>query len=302
MKCRNVIEFFSRSNKSCELLLRKLSALEEMESVLQIPYLTTVLLQKNDFTLSDFYGCFQIIELKLKRMIQSPRPKMTNLAQRLLECMNNRKSKLLDTPLMLCAVFLDPRYKCTIESDHEKVQLAKLTIEHIWNRLKLVKGIVSSEGEKETTAMEENSIDAYYAELDLHLNQTLGLQPSSTAHGSSYATENSDSKTLIIDAISKYELSICGLRLKSSDSVHAFWEGKKAEFDVLYQIANIVFAIPPTQASVERNFSALKYMLTDKRYNLKPELLEALMLIHLNREVFYEIRKNEIANEFPNSF
>lgn len=120
-----MIEHFSRTDKSCDLLLRKWNALVEMQKVLHIPYLTTVLLQKNDFNLSDFYGCFQIIMLKLERMVQSSQRKLTNLAQRLLETMNFRKTKLIDTPLMICAVFLDPRYKCTIETDYEKIQLAK---------------------------------------------------------------------------------------------------------------------------------------------------------------------------------
>lgn len=123
------------------------------------------------------------------------------------------------------------------------------------------------------------------------MDQTLGLQPSSVE------SDDPDDKNVITNSISKYETSIRGLRLKSSDSVHAFWESKKSEFEILYEIASIVFAVPPTQASVERNFSGLKYMLTDKRYNLRAELLEALLLIHLNREDFNEIQKIEIEKE-----
>lgn len=267
------------------MLLRKWNALEEMKDILHVPYLTTILLQKNDFTLSDFFGCFQIIEITLEGKIYSPQPKITNLAQRLMESIRKRKSKLMDNPLMICAIFLDPRYKCTIESNHEKVQLAKLTIERTWERLKLVKGIVSSEEEKEAPK-KKNTIDEFYAHLDQYLDQTLGLQPS--------VESDPDDKNSITSSICKYETSIRGVRLKSSDSVHAFWESKKSEFGVLYEIASVVFAVPPTQASVERNFSGLKYMLTDKRYNLKAELLEALLMIHLNREDFGEIQKNEI--------
>lgn len=272
------------------MLLRKWNALEEMKDVLHVPYLTTILLQKNDFTLSDFFGCFQIIEIALKRKINSPQHKTTNLAQRLMVSITNRKSKLMDTPLMISAIFLDPRYKCTIESDHGKVQLAKLTIERIYNRLKSVKGIVPSEDEQPTA--KKNTMEEYYADLDEYLNQTLGIQPSS---------DDSDDANVITNLISKYESSIQGLRLKSSDSVHAFWESKKSEYGVLYEIACIIFAVPPTQASVERNFSGLKYMLTDKRYNLRENLLESLLLIHLNRENFNEIQKNEIEKENLNS-
>lgn len=63
--------------------MRKWDVLDEMKKILLVPYLTTVLLQRNDFTLSDFYGCLQIIELKLKQLVQSAQ--LTNLAQRLLE-------------------------------------------------------------------------------------------------------------------------------------------------------------------------------------------------------------------------
>lgn len=290
-----MIEHFAKTNKSCELLLRKWGALEEMKEVLHIPYLTTILLQKQDFTLSDFYGCLQIIELSLKRLIGRSQRTVTNLAERLLQCINNRKSKLVDTPLMLCAVFLDPRYKCTIEANHEKVQLAKMTIEHIWTRLKMVKGVESNDDEEETPTEKKKTIEDYYADLDQYLNQTLGLQPSIIE------SDNSHEKNAIVNSISKYEASIQGLRLKSSDSVHDFWESRKSEFGVLYHIASIVFAIPPTQASVERNFSGLKYMLTDKRYNLKAELLEALLLIHLNREDFNKVQENEIEQEILKS-
>lgn len=297
LKCQKVIEHFAKTNKMCELLLRKLDAIKEMEEVLHVVYLTTVLLQKNDFTLSDFYGCFQIIELRLKRMIGGPKPMLTKLARHLLNCMGNRKAKVIETPLMICAVFLDPRYKCTIESDYEKIQMAKITIEQIWNRMKLVKGVDSKEDEKQKSLAKKNNIEDFYAELDLHLNQTLGLHPSSTGHGLGTGTDDSNDKGSIINAISQYELAISGFRMKSSDSIHEFWENKKTEFGILYEIAAVVFAIPPTQASVERNFSALKYMLTDKRYNLKAELLESLLLIHLNRNIFAEVQKAEIEEE-----
>lgn len=267
-----------------------MNVLHEMDSVLHVPYLTTVVLQKNDFTLSDFYGCFQIIELRLNKIIESPQPKTTNLAQLLLQCVNKRKSKLIETPLMICAVYLDPRYKCIIELDHEKIQLAKMTIEHIWNRLTSVKGIVSKK--KDKPIAKKDNMDTFYAELDLHLNLSLCLQSSTGMESSSTV----DSKCAVINAISKYESKISGTRMQSNKSIHEYWENEKEEFGVLYEVACIVFAIPPTQASVERNFSALKYMLTDKRYNLKPELLESLLLIHLNRTFFFEIRSKEILN------
>lgn len=270
-----------------------------MKNVLHVPYLTTVVLQKNDFTLSDFFGCLQIIDIKLKQIIESPQRKATQLAQKLQQCINSRKPKLLDTPLMMCALFLDPRYKCAIDSDYEKIQLAKMTLEHLWERLKSVKNSASRELLVEAPIVNttsEDNMESFYAELDLHFNESMGLQASLA--GSAHSTDSSHDKNSFNNAISKYESSVLGFRMKSNESIHSFWESKKEEFgNELYELACVIFAIPPTQASVERSFSALKYTLTDRRYNLKPELLEALLLIHLNRDFFYLVKEEDIQNE-----
>lgn len=44
-------------------------------------------------------------------------------------------------------------------------------------------------------------------------------------------------------------------------------------------------AIPPTQASVERTFSALALVLTSHRTNLGDEILENILLVRLNHDL-----------------
>lgn len=105
----------------------------------------------------------------------------------------------------------------------------------------------------------------------------------------------SQNGNVIASKISNNEKAISGIRMKSSESIHNFRECKKMEFgDELYELACIIFAIPPTQASLERNFSALKYMFTDNRYNLAGDLLESLLLVHLNRNYFLVIMAKDI--------
>lgn len=57
-----------------------------------------------------------------------------------------------------------------------------------------------------------------------------------------------------------------------------------------------LFSIAPTEVKIERDFSCLKRILTDQRYNLSQEQLEAILLIHLNKEVFYKVRDEQLAN------
>ena len=44
----------------------------------------------------------------------------------------------------------------------------------------------------------------------------------------------------------------------------------------------IVFPVPATQVTVERAFSTLKFVLSDKRANIEDMLLEDILLINLN--------------------
>lgn len=115
------------------LLLKKWKTLEEMKNVLHVPYLCTVLLQKEDMTLSDMFGCLQIMELKLNHQ-QKNCNKQSIIAEKMLDSLNKRKQKLLMNPLMICAIYLDPRYKCSIDNDTDEVVLAKLTLTKIYSQ------------------------------------------------------------------------------------------------------------------------------------------------------------------------
>lgn len=143
LKCEHVIRHFAKKERMCELLLKKWPVLKEMERVLKVPYLTTLMLQKAEFTLSDFFGCLKVITMQLDKIIAEPGRKYTQLAEKLLHALSKRKTKLVDHPLMICALYLDPRYKCEVVNDQNKVKIAKLTLENIWERVKLVNNKVN---------------------------------------------------------------------------------------------------------------------------------------------------------------
>ena len=52
--------------------------------------------------------------------------------------------------------------------------------------------------------------------------------------------------------------------------------------EVLQEVARILRAMPPTQVSVERLFSALRLFKTDLRSCLKEDILHALLLLKAN--------------------
>ena len=52
---------------------------------------------------------------------------------------------------------------------------------------------------------------------------------------------------------------------------------------ILKKVALVLFAMPPTQASVERIFSVLKLLKTDLRSRLKADILDAAIFLRCNK-------------------
>lgn len=297
LKCKHIVEHFASHESSAKLLLKKWYILEEIKQILHLPYLSTVMLQKKDFTLSDFFGCLQIMEMKLNKLINNPsRIQHTKLAENFKFCLDQRKKKLVDNPLMICAIFLDPRFKCEMDAYPQKIIFAKLTLEQLFDRIKSMKNnnetnidVVSVEACNKST----EDMSDLYAELDEQYCD-MGLQ-------SRQCTDSSNDSNAIKTGISKYEQFVLGNRMKSSESIHAFWNAHKSTFGwELYEIACIIFAIPPTQAAVERCFSALKYLFDEYRCNLNENLLESCLLIHLNPDFYKSVKESDIERVFKN--
>lgn len=101
--------------KLCMLLLRKLSIIKEMVESLKIMHEATVISQKADFSLTEFYKCWIITKLKLQTSINQS--SKTNLNANLLKSMLKREDKLLNNSLMKCAMLLDPRFCDEIEGN-----------------------------------------------------------------------------------------------------------------------------------------------------------------------------------------
>lgn len=63
-----------------------------------------------------------------------------------------------------------------------------------------------------------------------------------------------------------------------------YWYSKRFSNPILYKLAMVVHGVPATQVSVERCFSILRFIFSDYRTRLHPELLADIMFIRLNAE------------------
>lgn len=306
MRCKATIEHF-KSEKSCELLLKKWHVIIELVKVLKSAYLATTALQKSDVTLTDFFGCVKILEIKLKQQITKVNRK-TNLAEHLLSAINARMQKLINTPLMISALYLDPRYNCELKNDPSKILMAKLTLLKIMERLKKIttppneveqiqQNITAGSNNSNLSDLSDGNMESYLKELDKHYEDegVQCLEPEGDI-----PIINTEETLLLFDS---YDKLTSTTRLESGDSIFEIWKRLKPKLshgDELYQMASALFGIPPTQAAVERLFSALNYVFTSRRHNLGEILLEEVLLLHTNKsfvESIFVEQLEQLLNE-----
>jgi hypothetical protein len=72
---------------------------------------------------------------------------------------------------------------------------------------------------------------------------------------------------------------------RAKDNLFQWWVSEREHFPVLYQIAVSVLVVPASSAAAERQFSLAKRIYTDKRNQLKPNKLQALVLLADNLDL-----------------
>lgn len=73
-------------------------------------------------------------------------------------------------------------------------------------------------------------------------------------------------------------------RLHSNENILRFWHNNKNNMPELYSLAEVALSVPPTQVSVERLFSTLKYILSLLRYNLSDDIFNDILILRANAE------------------
>ena len=61
--------------------------------------------------------------------------------------------------------------------------------------------------------------------------------------------------------------------------------------DIIKEVTRIMQAMPPTQVSVERLFSALKLQKSDLRNRIKADVLDALLLLKANSDLNIQVKE-----------
>lgn len=284
MECEEVIKHFMDTKIAFKAICQKLPVIREATKLLHIPFVVTQLLQRPDCTLSDFYGA--CIEMKERLKIATQKQNKTDLAQCLLHEFENRRHHMINNEAMLSAVYLDRRFAVDL-SDRE-TELAKIALCNLWQRFSNAK---KTESPLEPTIqnVETESDDDDYMEfnMSLYLSAKAGEAVEKNGNESNKRNDRTISKDEFLLLLEDYENKFKFIHHKTK--ILAFWKDQKQQFPEIYEMAKILNGIPPSQATVERAFSALAYIYSPLRCSLSSEMLEDILQIKLNSEILKQI-------------
>ncbi|XP_059217390.1 zinc finger BED domain-containing protein 4-like [Stomoxys calcitrans] len=230
--------------------------MEEFVTVMKPVKDATIALQAAQLVIGDFFGVWIKMRLEISSMKQ-------NMAKDLMACLMQREDVLLSQTTVISALYLDPRYKSLL--NRESALNAKRYLLETWRQIQNLKS--------ETTMQDKNNGD---------VSSTLGHELSEVD-----AFLQSQSNTAIPEVVvreDEIKESINSFqhypRITAQSDILEFWDARRSH--PLYDIACVVLGVPATQVSVERNFSALKFIYNHLRCRLTEENLSNILLINLN--------------------
>lgn len=265
LKIKNVVlklaecEEFGHKFEVNEVFWQKV---EEVVFVLKPIYNLTIEMQCIGYGLADLYIGWLRVEKNLKRILNDGT--QFDLAEKLEKHMKMRAPSLFKTPLMLCAVYLDPRIMFKL-NDQQKASAA-MDLTKICKRLK----------------------EANHSNKEEHMNDTLDeIQ-------NEYQTQQrecQDSTSHLLQEMSIYETERA---YNIRASVMEFWTENGQKYSQLLPLANILHAVPSNQSRVEASFSSFSYIRSKHRMSMHPQNTSNVLMVRLNKNIFYKLREERI--------
>lgn len=235
----------------------------EIVLVLKPFYNLTIDMQRIGYGLADFYIGWLRVKKNLQRMKNNGL--QFDFSTELIKSMEKRAPSLFKTPLLLCAIFLDPRMMKTL-SDEQKATAAM-------DLLKIHERITESHRLDNATNTPNDTLDEIREEFEAFNN------------------DNENDANLLLKEISIYETeNVYDIRAP----VMKFWKENGYKFQLLRPLANLIHAVPSNQCCTERSFSSFSYIRSKLRMSMLAENTSNVLMVRLNKDVYYALRKERV--------
>ena len=236
------------------------NTIKQISEALKPVSILTTKLQEEKLSIPDLVGHWKFALHQLKEI-------KSEVSENLHKSILLREPSVLQNRMIKLGTFLD--LKCKRLLNEIEISEAKRYLLTLYTKYLEITGVNSQTEE----AIGESSPPEEMSDFDLFFGSFQSLEEpiASSQHGSE-----------LNDELNKYEKLSWEPKCKLS-SVE-FWLSKSQELPSLSRIALEIMAVPATEVSVERLFSHLKIVFTDKRSRIDPALLEAILLLRLNKK------------------
>jgi hypothetical protein len=225
----------------------------------------TDLLQKQEIVIGDFLRIWLKCEFDLEDID-------SEMSNQLFQAMLIRKKILFESSAFSAAIFLDPRFhNANFQEFTEDMKIrAENHLVQTWERMILL----NPELQPKSNPNMCQTNNGTWSKLKERMNARYGTTSIQSVQGQKI-------KDKILSLRNMPELDI-------EANLLDYWESKKHEKE-LYALSRVVLAVPATQVSVERAFSALALVLTKHRSRLNKEILNDILVLKNNSDIFDNI-------------
>lgn len=178
------------------------------------------------------------------------------------------RPNLFQSPVMLCSIYLDPRVMFKLSNEQRATSAMELL--KIYDRITSSLHSATDQNERQNDTLDEIQED-YHVPLD----------------------ENRNNRDKILGILAIYEQE---RPYDIRAPVMKFWEEKNDKYMLIRPLAELLHAVPSNQCYTERAFSSLSYIRSKYRMRMSSKNLSNVLMIRLNKDIFYSMRKENIEN------
>lgn len=250
---------------------------KELEELLRHPFIATKNLQEAELTPGSFIKEWKTLHFRLSGIGEL-------IAEEVLKSMQRREATLMDNDILLAGIYVDPMYRVILNEDQKSKAKAALCDVAI-----RMKGL----------ALQEESFDETFGDSSparLSDDETLESKESQDEVELNFEKHLDKQEQNKRQRLDDGENKPCVVTKFKLDFSHALVEVEKINRltkvtvkealpqypDIIKDAAMAVTALPPTQVSVERLFSALRIIKSDLRAAMKEDLIEAILFLRTN--------------------
>lgn len=287
LRCHEAITHLSThirkedDRKIYAIFLNKINKIRHIHNVLQIPYIATERLQRAGINLADAVGFWMIAICKLKETNEAFETTTgINVGRTLLKLMEKRFAEIWN-PTAQLATFLDPRLRSILEKDRETsaetINLAICNICKIWKTIQEMSVKIQEKRVLQLpTPSEPPEVSSDRDCMNNFLRKCANAPAEQEQNSFSLWDDCSENiqptmnyskltSTALILELRNYNESAKREDYDPNVSNYMLQYWKTRNNPDILEIVRLVSLIPPTQATVERTFSAVKFIFGDHR-------------------------------------